>query len=184
MPTLAIIKHLSLPGPVYYAGPHKGWLPFGIDTVVYSSFGAAQDVIDQHRMYAEPVSTPPSSGIVPNFIAHAVFNQSGDLRTVTSSANGFVFDFGSAGGVGPMMGLLIVGAVSGTLPTLDVRVQESDDGVSWTNVLSASFPQVNDSSHVEIIQYNRTKPLIRHQMVVSGTLPSFALAVMSFQSNL
>lgn len=69
-----------------------------------------------------------------------------------------------------------VTAVSGTNPTLDVTIQESDDaGTNWFNTYS--FPRItaNGSYRSPILQVRGNR--IRYVQTVGGTTPSFTRAI-------
>src|SRR5207302_5819257 len=51
-----------------------------------------------------------------------------------------------------------VGAVSGTSPTLDGKIQESDSsGSGYSDVTGATFTQVTASTNLQVITFERTK---------------------------
>ena len=70
-----------------------------------------------------------------------------------------------------------VGAVSGTSPTLDGKIQESSDNSTWTDVAGATFTQVTAANNYQAITFDRTKRYLRYLGTIGGTSPSFALAV-------
>jgi hypothetical protein len=96
-------------------------------------------------------------------------------QTVTGSVNGSSGDF--LAGDGRCFALQQVGAVSGTSPTLDGKVQESSDNSIWTDIPGATFTTVTGSSNYQAITFDRTKRFVRYVATVAGTSPSFALAV-------
>lgn len=75
---------------------------------------------------------------------------------------------------------LEVGAVSGTSPTLDVKVQESDtSGGTYTDIAGAAFTQVTASNNSQILRLEglntgSRKRFIRALATIAGTSPSFA----------
>lgn len=69
-----------------------------------------------------------------------------------------------------------VGAVSGTTPTLDTKVQESSDNSTWTDITGATFTQVTASNKSQAINFKRTKRYTRLVGTIAGTTPSFAVA--------
>lgn len=78
---------------------------------------------------------------------------------------------------GPVSCKLEVGAVSGTTPTCDVKIQESVDNSVWTDVTGGAFGQKTSANASEWIQFNRTKRYLRGFVDVGGTTPSFAVSV-------
>jgi hypothetical protein len=74
-----------------------------------------------------------------------------------------------------------VTAFSGTLPTLDITVQETQDGTVWNNVYT--FPTITSIG-------NFSSPLValagrqyRYVQAVGGTTPSFTRSISRYQSN-
>lgn len=99
-------------------------------------------------------------------------------QVATSTVNGSSVDtlgYNSAAFV------LEVGAVSGTSPTLDVKIQESADASSWTDVPGATFTQVTAANNSQILRVDglgtSRKRYLRAVATIAGTSPSFTLAV-------
>lgn len=79
--------------------------------------------------------------------------------------------------------LIVAGVVTGTSPTLDVTLQDSADGVTYTT-MSISFPQVvttmgaatgSLSAFPRLAAITKPgRPYVRASRVVGGTTPSFA----------
>ncbi len=93
----------------------------------------------------------------------------------TATANGAAVDLVSSDG--PCFALMEYGAVSGTSPASDVKVQESDtSGGTFTDIPGAVFPQVAAANKFQIINFKRTKRFCRLVIVIAGTTPSFASA--------
>lgn len=97
--------------------------------------------------------------------------------TRTSSANGTGVDtLGYRDG----MVVLEVGTVSGTSPTLDVKIQESDDNSSWSDVTGATFTQVTASDSSQVLRVKELNVArsryIRAVATIAGTSPSFDCA--------
>jgi hypothetical protein len=69
-----------------------------------------------------------------------------------------------------------VGAVSGTTPTLDLKLQESDtSGGSYTDIAGATAAQMTATGVAEInYNANQAKRWIRVAGTITGTSPSFA----------
>ena len=96
----------------------------------------------------------------------------------TSTANGTGVD---TKGYDNAMVTLEVGAVSGTSPTLDVKIQESDDNSTFSDVSGATFTQVtaaNSSQKIRVAELNvPRKRYLRAVATIGGTSPSFTMAV-------
>lgn len=100
-------------------------------------------------------------------------------QTLTASANGVAVDTQGYGGA---VVCLDVGAVSGTTPTLDVKIQECEtSGGTYTDITGATFTQVTAANAAEKIKVDlkakkgSRKRYIRAVATITGTTPSFAL---------
>ena len=72
---------------------------------------------------------------------------------------------------------LNVTAVSGTAPTLDVKIQGTDDGGTiWFDIPNAVFTQ-KVATGSQAIQINTFSDVIRAVATIGGTTPSFTFAV-------
>src|SRR5947209_7146802 len=80
-------------------------------------------------------------------------------------------------GDGRCFALQMVGTVGGTSPTLDGKIQESNDNSTWTDIPGATFTQVTASTSNQAITFDRTKRYVRYLGTIGGTSPSFAMAV-------
>jgi len=96
-------------------------------------------------------------------------------QTVTATATGSGGDL--LAGDGRCFAVQQVGAVSGTSPTLDGKIQESSDNSSWSDIPGATFTTVTTSTNVQAITFERSKRYVRYVGTIAGTSPSFALAV-------
>ena len=67
--------------------------------------------------------------------------------------------------------LSVGGTISGTSPTLDVKIQGSDNGTDWTDI--KSFTQVTTSASVQYIRILCPYKQIRAVVDVGGTSPSY-----------
>lgn len=75
-----------------------------------------------------------------------------------------------------------VTAVTGTNPTLDVRIEESDDtGTNWFTVYD--FPRITATGIYRSPFLPTTGNRVRYVQTVGGTTPSFTRAVNRMQSN-
>lgn len=98
-------------------------------------------------------------------------------QAATASANGTGVD---TLGYDSAMITLEVGTVSGTTPTLDVKMQHSDDNSSFSDISGATFTQVtasNASKTLNLSLGGARKRYIRAVATIAGTTPNFALAV-------
>ncbi len=102
-------------------------------------------------------------------------------QTITGSANGSSGDM--INGDGPCFAIQQVGTVSGTSPTLAGKIQESDDGSSWSDISGATFTTASASSNYQCINFERAKRYLRYAGTVGGTSPSFAVAVVISQQK-
>lgn len=97
-------------------------------------------------------------------------------QVATTTITGAAIDFDGADG--PCFGLLVVGAVSGTTPTLDVKYQECDtSGGTYADITGATHAQVTASSKTTRINFRRSKRWVKAIGTIAGTTPSFAFAV-------
>lgn len=94
----------------------------------------------------------------------------------TASANITGVDFVNSGRV-KMKAILSVGTVSGTTPTLDVKIQESADNSTWSDVSGAAFTQATAAQAPELKSFTRTKRYLRAVYTIAGTSPSFIAGV-------
>jgi hypothetical protein len=60
-----------------------------------------------------------------------------------------------------------------TTPTLDVKIQESDDNTTFTDIVGATFVQVTASNNLQAIVFLRSKRYCRAVATIAGTTPSF-----------
>jgi len=100
-------------------------------------------------------------------------------QTATSTVTGAAVD---TLGYGEGVALLEVGAVSGTTPTLDVKIQECDtSGGTYTDVPGATFTQVTAADNEQKIKLDlkaksgSRKRYIKAVGTIAGTSPSFDL---------
>ena len=101
-----------------------------------------------------------------------------DPAARTASANGAAVDV--SGYDREAVAILHSAGGSGTNPTLDVKLQESDDGsTGWTDISGASFSQVTTSASLQKIRIGigGTKKYIRAVATIGGSSPSFDFAV-------
>lgn len=97
---------------------------------------------------------------------------------VTATGNGTGVDVTSF--VGQVAVVLTSAAGTGTTPTLDVKLQQSDTlSGTYTDISGATFSQVVAAASVQKISLNvdSVKPFIRIVDTVGGTTPSFTRCV-------
>lgn len=115
---------------------------------------------------------------INDFKNNVVFANDGNTlvpATRTATANGVAIDLMESSE--NCFAIQEVGAVSGTTPTLDTKVQESDtSGGTFTDVPAAVFAQVVASNKSQAINFKRTKRFCRLVNTIAGTSPSFANA--------
>jgi len=77
--------------------------------------------------------------------------------------------------------LLQVGGVTGTNPTLDVKIQDSPDGVVWTDIPGLVFPQVTTSIVLDKLPFQADflNKFFRTSSIIGGTSPQFPMSVIA-----
>lgn len=96
-------------------------------------------------------------------------------KAETATVNGVGIDLRDSQ-FNPFTAFLTVGAVSGTSPTLNVKIQESDDDSTYSDITGATFAQVTAANAEEaILVKNRSKRYVRAVATIAGTTPSFAV---------
>ena len=73
------------------------------------------------------------------------------------------------------------GAGGGTAPTLDVKIQDSADNISFTDISGKTFVQVGANASLQSlgIDTRGVKRYIRAALTITGTSPTFGLAVVA-----
>ena len=101
--------------------------------------------------------------------------------TTTQTGTGRDFSAGD----GQCHALLIVGTVTGTTPTLDVKIQEcATVGGTYTDISGATFTQVTATGTVPVgLDFLRTLPFLRVVGTIAGTTPTFPFSVCLFESK-
>jgi len=98
---------------------------------------------------------------------------------VAASAGGLTID---RLGFDDALFVLSTGAVDGTSPTLDVKIQESDDGSTWSDVSGATFTQITAANQLATLRVNLAigrKRYLRIYSTIGGTdTPKVATAVL------
>ena len=93
----------------------------------------------------------------------------------TTTANGTGVDL--ANGTESTNAVLNVGTVTGTTPTLNVKMQESDDNTTFLDIAGATFTQVTATTARQVIRFLRGKRYCRCVATIAGTTPSFAMGL-------
>jgi hypothetical protein len=97
--------------------------------------------------------------------------------TRTASANGAGVDlqpYTNPGGRN-VKAVLDVGTVTGTSPTLDVKMQQSDDNSTFSDISGAAFAQ-QTAAGLNELHFVATKRYVRAVATIAGTSPSFPCA--------
>lgn len=103
----------------------------------------------------------------------------GDVALPVAARGSGTFTSGpvaNAGLSGHVVGFVHCTAATGTSPTLDVSLEESDDGESWSAVTGSAAPQLTAEGH-RVIGASASKKLIRVTSTVGGTTPSVTYSV-------
>lgn len=105
------------------------------------------------------------------------------FETVTTTANGTGAYYGPGRTV--LLHLIVAGAVSGTTPTLAVKIQDSADGTTYTDMSPAmAFPSQTTTMATATgalptafpslaVRTGTSRPYLRVVKTVGGTSPSF-----------
>jgi len=99
-------------------------------------------------------------------------------QTVTADALGPAKDLAKYEGVAAVF--LSANAISGTTPTCDVNLVESDtSGGTYTAVPSSAFTQVTTTDSFQVLRLNLDgrKKFIKANVDVGGTTPNYVIAV-------
>lgn len=98
-------------------------------------------------------------------------------QAIAASANGAGVDIKDY--VGTMQILLDAGVATGTTPTLDVKIQDSDDNTNFTDVTGKAFTQVTTvaSRQQMVLDINAVRRYIRAVSTLSGTTPVYPISV-------
>jgi hypothetical protein len=108
------------------------------------------------------------------FTQSAISTPGARTSTLTTSA------FNLRGYIGQVLVTQNVGAVTGTTPTLDGKIQDSTDGsTGWADVSGYTFTQVtaSDSQQSLNVDTRGVKQYIRYVGTIGGTTPSFTMGI-------
>jgi len=118
---------------------------------------------------------------IHDLASHAILGTGLAPQTITATINGPAADL--LAGDGPCFAIQQVGNVSGTSPSLAGKIQESSNGTTWTDIDGATFAPVTASGNYQAITFTRTQRYVRYVGTVTGTSPSFAVAVVLSQQR-
>jgi len=95
----------------------------------------------------------------------------------TSTVNGTGVDVTDFEGVG--IAVLTSAAGAGTTPTMDVKLQDSDDNSSFADISGATFVQVTTAASRQIKAFDvaAARKFVRAVATIGGSSPSFTCAV-------
>ena len=160
-----------LPRP---AGDISGAAPVAVNNVPSVGQSGTWTVGISAAQTLGTVSAVTSSNLgIPGIIADVA---SAALTTTTTTA-ALTPTFGSAYSVN-----IPVTAVTGTNPTLDVSIEESDDsGTNWFKVYD--FPRITATGMYRSPIIRLTGNRVRYVQTVGGTTPSFTRAINRLQSS-
>jgi hypothetical protein len=89
-----------------------------------------------------------------------------------ANANGSAVDLSAYVNVRAYKAYLDVGNVTGTSPTLDVKIQESDDGTTFTDISGAAFAQMSATGNQTLV-FKTGKRYVRAVATLGGSSPVF-----------
>lgn len=100
-------------------------------------------------------------------------------KQYNANTNGSAVDLQGYVGKGELAFFLSVGSVSGTSPTLDVKIQQSDSSTSgFADIAGAAFAQASAIGTQEM-RVIPTKRYIRAVVTVGGTSPVFGAGLIA-----
>ena len=72
-----------------------------------------------------------------------------------------------------------VGTVTGTSPTLNGKIQDSDDDSTYADVTDYTFTEVTASNSLQVLNVDtrKVRRYVRYIGTVAGTSPSFSVGV-------
>lgn len=106
-------------------------------------------------------------------------NASGTPAAKTTTITGSALDF--ILGDNQCFAIQDIGTVSGTSPTWDGKIQESETTTSgdFTDIPGAVFTQVTSSTNLQVITFLRTKRYLRYVGTIGGSsTPTFGVDVL------
>ena len=154
-----------------------------VRSTAYTS-GTASITILPGVYATEPIPAAQISGTQPVSVAAATFSIPVPVTDVTSAA---ITTTTTTATIGPSAGnsyqvVIPVTAVSGTTPTLSVRIEESDDsGTNWYTRFTFTTITATGIYRSPILKLRGNR--VRYAQTVTGTTPSFTRAVLRNQRN-
>lgn len=97
-------------------------------------------------------------------------------RTATANGTGVDLTGYINSGGRALKAILDNGTTSGTTPTLDVKIQDSDDNSVFADITGATFTQLTAAGNQEI-HFRTNKRYVRAVATIAGTTPSFTFDV-------
>lgn len=79
--------------------------------------------------------------------------------------------------------LKVLGTVSGTSPSMTVKLQDSPDGVNWTDIPSAAFTAVTATGNLQRLVVQNVGAMVRAVATITGTTPSFGGVALTVQER-
>ena len=144
-------------------------LQAGANTIGTVNIAAAQTLATVTTVSAVTAANLGIPGIIADVASAAL--------TTTTTTAAFTPTFGTAYSVN-----IPVTAVSGTTPTLDVSIEESDDsGTNWFKVYD--FPRITANGMYRSPLIRMVGNRVRYVQTVGGTTPSFTRAINRLQSS-
>lgn len=104
-----------------------------------------------------------------------VFASAARTTTATSSA----LDRQNFGRATEWLFLVSSAAGTGTTPTLNIKVQHSEDNSSWSDVSGGAFTQITTVASFQEKQIKNVGRYVRAVATIAGTTPSFNFCVIA-----
>jgi hypothetical protein len=147
----------------------------GTNTATVKAASTAAVAADPSVVVAISPNTPVLDQLAP--VSGAIVDV--PSAAITATANTAVFT--PTWGVSQYFSI-VVSAVTGTTPTMDVTVQESpDNGTTWNNIFT--FLQITAAGTYNSPVIAQAGKQYRYAQTVAGTTPSFTRAINRYQSN-
>ena len=189
-------RHTGTPDPNALYKLRLRWLNGGSAPASSTNAAVSYLIVQDHEVLTAEITGGRGQTAVGQALGVTI--NSGTVTSVTSASLGTpgpIADVASAAltttttttSITPTYGCsyevnIPVTAVSGTNPTLDVTVQESDDsGTNWFDIYY--FPRITATGMYRSPKLPLTGNRVRYVQTVSGTSPSFTRAVNRLQSS-
>ena len=119
--------------------------------------------------------------------AHEVLRADEALRPEAKTATGNGLAVTQHKGAEEALFVLLIGAVTGTSPTLDVKIQDSPDNSVWTDVTGATMAQKTATHANKIftgrVNWKHRAKYLRAVFTIGGTTQSFTIASACLQGS-